>query len=264
MLRRLALVAAVSGLAGCGRIGFESGDDGTVDASGPCSTVGADTVALYRFEAGGVTDETGEHNGMVELLHSIVPGPCGGALMLDPDHHAIVPDSTEFDLPTGSIELRIQIEDMTTALSRIVLSRDAAGTSMDGHMSIGVSPGGNVFVRMQHTPTIIDYRCSAPVSTQTWMHIGVSFGGDPATEGLQLWVDHEVAAGGAFVEGGSSWDCTVPHDWGMEGNNNALVIGAANWDATEGETDPFISAYAHNIVIDEIHIRSTWRNFANQ
>jgi hypothetical protein len=274
MLRWAALVL----VAGCGRVGFDplsqvTGPDGApgdggagADGSvGPCSTVGADTIALYRFDASAdpYADATGEHDAILAFTGGTIGGPCGSALLLDTGNHLRVPDSPEFDLATGSIELRAWIPAPATGFTQAMLARDAVGTDFDGHVMIGVSPTGQPFVRLQRTGGVEACRCGAPIAAQTWIHVAASFGGS-ASEGFQMWLDGVPQTGTTYADTSGVHDCTTTHPFGMDGNNNPLVIGATNWiDANDDPTPVGDGHLGDGAMLDEIHVRSSWRDFGS-
>jgi hypothetical protein len=264
--RRVYLAVVVPVLvAGCGRVHFETIDGGGAPAADAVAADGselvvacdgprADTVALYTFEAGPGLDATGQHHGQLRGGLTTVPSPCGVGLFLQDGAYVLVPHAPGFDLATGSIELLAMVPTLPPAGRQALLARDAKNQSRDGHLSLGLLPDGGLLLRMQ-TMSITVTRCTEPVPAGAWFHVGASFGGD-AGQGLRLWLDHvETTRTSAFDV--STIDCTIAHPFGIDGNDNALVIGGTNAEADEGDPDPAIEA-PFTGAIDHVRISSSW------
>jgi hypothetical protein len=261
-------------LAGCGRFGFgELADqpdtprpdpDATLDGrqvTAECDPqVGGDTVALYDFDGTFETDQSAQHSGTV--IGEIVPGPstrCGAQSGQLNGGHIVIADSPAFDLTEGSVELFVRSPDPSLGRLQGILSRDADGTAFDGHFTIGLSPDGRLFARMQrHQNDLSVFRCSGVLPADQWIHVGVSFG----PPGFRLWIDHVEASGGTVTLLEVLQDCSVPHTFGIDGNNNALVIGASLMGSVEGASDPVAEVPLDGGSIDHLHLRSTWRDFS--
>jgi hypothetical protein len=263
-------------LAGCGRFGFgpppledAPAADGTVaddavvtgDAGFDwCEGVRADTVALYRFEPPApAADATGQHSGTLRGTASAVASPCGQGIALGAGGYVLVPDAPAFDLDTGSIELLVRVTSMP-ATEQALLTRDSEGTA-DGHLLIQLASVGNITVRMQRSGAGSFSRCSPVLPLDTWVHLGVSFGGLPE-QGFRLWLDHVESPVLSFVDPSlGAIDCTAPHAFGLAGNDNALVIGASNALATAGNPDPPTTNSFTNGMLDQVRLSSSWRDF---
>ncbi|MEO8705206.1 MAG: LamG-like jellyroll fold domain-containing protein, partial [Kofleriaceae bacterium] len=249
-------------LTGCGRLGFETVGTETSDASVDAvpfdvcaATPVADTVALYTFEGSTVTDATGAHSGTKVGDVDQAAGRCGtDAIGFPAGTHVRVPDSPAFDLAAGSIELFVQTATPAVGDIQGILSRDAVGTDFDGHLSMALGPTGQLWVRMQRTANVTVFRCTAgSIPANQWVHVGVSFG----SAGFRLWLDHTQATGTTTEFDGGQVDCTTPHPFGIDGNDNTLVLGAldftdANADPEPGTVRPFTGGQ-----IDQVHLHST-------
>ena len=132
----------------------------------------------------------------------------------------------------------------------------ACGRAESGHLFVGLGPSGQVIFRLQAIDAET-YRCSAPIAASEWTHVAVSFGGSFA-----LWIDHAPATGTTYDRDGELFDCTLPHAAGLAGNANALVLGAASIFSADGDPDPTpADRFFAGGQLDQLHIRSTWRDF---
>lgn len=254
-------------LAGCGRLGFEPQDasDAPVDSlpADVCDlAVEPDVVALYSFEAGLADDETGSHDGVVQGATSVAPGRCGTrAISFEPEGYVLVPDAASFDLATGSIELFLMTPSPAFASDQGVLGRDASGTSLEGHLRVYLARNGDLVARIQRGGASFS-RCGPPPPADTWVHVGISFGGS-TEQGFRMWIDHvEATKPDSTIN-------TVPITCGGElpaggvaGNDNALVIGGSNAEfGAEGDPAPSVTSFVQSGRIDQVRVRSSWRDF---
>jgi Concanavalin A-like lectin/glucanases superfamily len=252
-------------MAGCGRLGFgatQSEPDAGVDAaevSDPCDPrVNDDTVALYAFDASLVGDSTTLHDAINRGATPSTAPRCGsGAAQFANGGYLRVADSPAFDLPVGSVELFVRTPDPSVGDLQGILSRDAVGTDFDGHFLIAFAASGQLFARIQHTPATHVFRCTvAPVSEGTWHHVGISFG----APGFRMWVDGALVTGTSLVYDNATVSCEAPHAFGIDGNDNALIIGALNYLAADNAPEPTVAAPLTGEV-DQIRIRDVWRDF---
>ena len=250
-------------LSACGRLGFDArtspdGDPLETDApetEAACnSEVDAEAVALYLLDDPIPADATGEHSGTTRMTVTTAPGRCGSASALFDTGYILVPDHAEFDLTTGSIEMFVRLSTLGAA-NQTFVARDALGTS-EGHFIVLVSEAGHLITRLQRGNTSF-YRC-ADFPLNTWVHVGVSFG----TPGLRMWMNGMPATKSTATISGSVVDCTQEVTGGIDGNNNALLIGASNaLLGEEGSPDPAVDQFVLGGTIDHVRLRNTWRDF---
>jgi hypothetical protein len=236
----------------------------------PCATApDADTLALYTFEdapgTSTIKDLIGQHHG---TLHGTgasritgLPG-CGSALAFpgggSNQAFAAIPDHPAWDLAQGSVDLWLRVDSVTQGQIEGVLSRDAHQQASNGHITIGLSCGGVLVVRLQ-TTTASFVRC-AEVTLGQWHHLGVNFGGP---DSLELFLDGHSGQFLGDVEFGAtcitSYACGGATAAGIDGNDNPWVLGAASVASTEGTIDN-ITAYFHGAV-DSLRISKARRAF---
>lgn len=247
-------------------------DAGTPDAGPPplCPDADDDTLALFRFQlptppSRVLEDDVGRHDGMVsepdEWRRRTGPPGCGAAIAFGTTGlYGVVPDSPEWDLDEGSIDFWFRFTaGAETHLG--LLSRDAEGQALPGHVSVALSANRTLVARLQSTTDEV-YLCSdAPMSPLRWHHVGLSFGAEPA-----LWVDGALATGPETVrieQPGFVDDvpCGGAFSGGISGNDNPWVIGASTTFAREGEGQPVTSPFV-NGAIDHLRISSVTRDFS--
>lgn len=268
MMRGTAILCLIA--TACGRwrfdeIELEDAESSPADVSQgdqPCPAASpTDTVALYTFDAGLGDDATGQHTGTVRDTVAQTPGNCGSAARFTPNGYILVADSAELDLATGSLELFVRLATAVPSDNEVLVSRDASGTAMDGHLSLIVTPGDELIFRLQAGGESY-HRCAAGLPRGTWVHIGASFGG-AASQGMRLWMNHvEAVAPTATLQSGPV-DCTGATFAGLAGNDNALVLGGSNARVNaEGAPDPSITQFIDGGELDHVHLRSVWRDFS--
>ncbi len=253
---------------GCGRLGFDGEPpvDGTIDAPDVCDPAPtSDVVAMFAFDAQDlVADTTQQHPGRIRgAVTSLAGARCGDAAATFADlSYVLLPASPAFDLSEGSIELFVRTPTPARGQLQGIVSRDANGTDFNGHLAIALNADGRVVTRLQRIGPVQAYRCSDPIPADRWVHVGVSFGG---TGGFRMWVDHiEVTATQAvFTTAPVPVDCTAPHPYGIEGNANALVLGALNLTAVNGDPDPVVLDHLVGGALDQVRLRSTWVDFSS-
>jgi hypothetical protein len=263
---RFAWVLAV---AGCGRLHFDhaldAGDPDASDAPGAgndwCEGPRTDTVALYTFDSGAFgVDAMGAHTGTLRGTATSVASPCGQGMMVGDSSYVLVPDSPAFDLDTGSIEMLMRLPVLPLSTQQAPLARDASGAA-DGHLLFMISSGGHALVRLQRAGGISVSRCTDIVPVDTWFHLGVSFGGGDG-RGLRIWLDHvESTVSNVSDPMLGELDCAAPHPFGLAGNDNALVIGAANSQGAESDPDPSVTIPFTAGMLDQVRLSSGWRDF---
>lgn len=223
--------------------------DAPVDAAGP------QLIAHYRLD-GTLDDVTGMHPAtMVGSSATYVTGFTNQALQLPAaaNSHMRVADSPAFDLPSGRIELRFRYDEGAPAGELGLFSRDANGSTLDGHIGIRLTVDRRVVLRIQRqsSPTVEAYRCTAaPLSAGTWHHVDVTFG----PSGLVLRTDGGTASGTSWTNtSNATYSCTTAWTAGMAGNDNPIIIGALTLFSSEGTGLP-VSFVAGDVELDDIKI----------
>lgn len=231
-----------------------------------CAPADDDTVALWSFESGlpQLIDVADGHTGMGHGAIAAVMGPegCGQALRLNASasmpSYGQVPDSPDWDLASGSIDLWLEHgPPETTGAERAILSRDAFGTATEGHFTLVLLGDGTIVARLQRGGT--DYAaCSEPVAPRTWVHVGVAFG---APE-LELFIDGVKATRDDTIDTPFIADivCGRTATGGLDGNDLPWVFGATAWSSTGGTDPP--SAYLAPAAIDHVRISRVRRDFS--
>src|SRR5690606_20396816 len=138
-------------------------------------------IARYRFDDD-LTDDMGVHHAVaVGSGVTYVTGYTNKAVYISPagESWVRIPDSPDFDLPAGKIELRFKYGSSTPASDVGLLSRDATRTETNGHLAVTLGKDRRVAMRMQvmSDPSISRYLCTAdPVTANTWHHLEIEFG----------------------------------------------------------------------------------------
>src|SRR6188768_3174023 len=158
------------GLAACGRIGFTAEEriDAEPPVVEPCDPrTDATTVALYSFETSVTADTTTRHDATMIGTVDKTPGACLTGASFAGGTYLLVPDSSAFDLPEGSIELFARVVNPLGG-QQALLSRDAGNQDLDGHLTIGVAPSGQLIVRLQRIDRTV-LRCTeAAIPADQW------------------------------------------------------------------------------------------------
>lgn len=193
---------------------------------------GHDPVMYLRLDAtaDGVTtgygdtaaDQTGNHNGTYNGGSDPAAGAFSdistGATDFDGDEYISVPDSPDFDLANGSVQVWFNADDITG--SQALVSRDASGQNESGHMKIWLD-GDDLMARIQdglgNTYTL---SAADVVSQDVWHQVTFSFGAD----GAKLYLDGNLVDSDAYTGG-------------IDGNNNPWAIGVSTSSSTDGNLD---------------------------
>jgi hypothetical protein len=264
----LALALGLVGAAGCGRVGFAGEPDASVDAyvdlaCDPRTTGGV--VALYSFDDSDLfADATGAHPGAARGTPAAITGPCTSALgVTGATDYGLVERSPAFALADGAIDFYARVDALGGR--RGLVSRDASGTDIPGHISIAIAGDGMLWVRLQDSAAPNDhFRCSdAPVTAGAWFHVGVSFGAN----GLALWIDHVAqtarATATSVYDDASPVDCQLPFTGGIAGADEPWVFGALAWTSPAGLPEPSVVDGLATGALDHVRIRDTWIDFAS-
>lgn len=225
-----------------------------------------DLVAHYRFETAGPTivDETGRHNGSVVGPGSLttVPGPVGNGIEfpMGMRTYVVIPDSPDFDLVEGSIDLWMRTSSAAGDLG--VFSRDSVGTP--GGQILLVQRASMLLVRMQSGTDGGGgggrVMCSDPVPLKTWIHVGINFGAPQA----ELWIDGVEQTSTQDIEyQGYTGPCGDAGARNLAGNNDPFVVGALGEQSTNGTADRVGTDFDDG-AIDELRILGTRQDFAQR
>lgn len=226
-----------------------------------CSTsVDMSTLVLLTFESstGGVyPNMAGQKHEATLQGGAVTPIPggigCGTALQMVAANKAYLEIShdKDFDLSEGSLDLWVRFDMPGTAG---LISKDAAGTNQDGHLTLYRLCDGGIAVRQQQAGQSY-YRCTDPVPDSKWMHIGVNFG----SGGLELFVDGQAGLRASGVACDSSVTCGGTLAKSIAPNKNPWVIGASSVGSDDGDAEP-VSSHLQG-VIDSVRISKKPRVF---
>jgi len=230
------------------------------DAAPDACTTCPSMISWFPFD-GDLSDVVGEHgaNPSGTTPAQFVPGNAGeGQAVHFPaagTSWVEVADSSAFDLSSGRVELWFRYGAQAPAGDLGLISRDANGTTTDGHFNIRLGFDRNLVVRIQQesSPSIAAYRCTdAPIAPNTWTHVEVDFG--PA--GLVLRVGGVTATATTWLDdSGATVGCDDPWTRGIAGNDNPWVFGGLNWGATPGTNDD-VTEVAGDVDLDDVIIWS--------
>ena len=210
----------------CSSCGFgeQACDDTcTFGACGPL--VGADTVALYSFDAEpdpmAFSDRASDHDGTVTVDATWGDGPfgCSEALGLGGTGFGEAADSPDWDLDVGTVSLWVRFDADGAAYG--VFSRDETDTDTPGHLTISRRDTDLLRARIQDV-VLTTERC-APVTSGHWIEVFVRFGAP----------DFELVIDGVTADGCDTNVVTT----GIAGNDNPVVIGAHQINSMAGSSD---------------------------
>lgn len=125
-----------------------------------------------------------------------------------------IPNSGDFDLTQGTVQLRFNATD--TNGEQGLISRDATGQAQPGHLSVYLN-GDDLVVRLQSASQSHYITASNVVTAGDWHQMSFTFGDD----GMNLYLD------GTLV---GSYD----YSGGIDGNNEPWAIGASAQRTTAG------------------------------
>ena len=258
-------------LMACGRLNYDALDTSVIDADlidaevplacGPME-LSAGVIAHYPFETQTIDDGVGNHDGrLVGTAQALGnASPCGGWLELGPSLYGVIPDSSEWDLAEGSLDLWVRPDAPPPTGSVGILARDAFGKNEAGHILLGYMSDGRIIVRIQAVDGggAPDIMCSeSALAVGEWVHIGVNFG----LPDTQLFIDgirHQGLGGGSI--GPNDYSCNRTVGRGIATNRNPWGIGVALHDSADGSEIPVIDPYTG--AVDELRISSTRRDFS--
>lgn len=234
-------------------------------AADACPEVDPDTIALYHFETvNGVPDAAGSHDGAFRGGVTLITGPCGHAMspIRDMDGYVELPDSPDWDLPSGSIDLMVQAVEVTSG-SAGVIGRDASGSETGGQLSMWIAQDGTFVVRIQEVgdgPGGSTLLCSEQHAVAgQWYHVGVNFGSAD-----EIWVDGElgIRTDPVTLRFGT-FPCNQDGGLGLDGTDNPWVLGADTADSAEGSATPLDGdSYLDGGSIDELRVSRVPRDFS--
>ena len=240
--------------------------DDTPETCSPASTDGT-VLALYTFDGRDGADATGRHDGVVVDPAGHVEWPsgppgCEGAFgLVRPcsDGHVEVGHSSDWDA-VAAVDFWVR-PGPTRGNDEGLVTRDASGTSRSGHFAASLAVDGRLVVRLQSTSDELRLCSSSPLPEGVWVHVGVNLG-EP---GAELWVNGVIDHGDGYM---SDSDYTIPCEaevparpFDIAGNENAWVMGAANWGEAEGSTG-VVTHHACGSAIDHVRLSSVRRSFS--
>ncbi len=217
-------------------------------------------LADYRFNDDAAMDETGNHHGTIQgaSVQSVDEGPCASALAFtSPNTYIRIDDSPTWELESGSIDLWVRIPENNEVIG--LVSKDAANSAEPGHFSLIQSTDGRIAVRGQTTTTSSMVCSDAPVTAESWIHIGVNFG----SPGNQLWIDGvpQNGTGSVFVSDGGLAPCVGVLGLPIAGNSNPWVVGASAIVSADGSAEP-ADGYLEGGAMAQFRIGSVRRDFS--
>ena len=248
---------------------FDSLPDSVVDWwSCPLNKDDGNTVLLLRLNDPQPVDAVNSSQHIATIVNagtSQVQGPngCGNALAFtktNPPSYLKVEAHEDWKLSAGSLDFWVRFTGPAPDNQNVegIISRDASGAA-GGHLTVYRRCHGTITVRFQVGDTSY-YRCSADnIPQDQWHHVGVNFG---APQGLELYVDGVRAVRTDQLDTcvGTPVTCGEAISAGIDGNNNAWVIGAANWQSSEETVD----TVAHPLQgeVDEVRLSRIRRDFS--
>jgi Concanavalin A-like lectin/glucanases superfamily len=237
-------------------------EDAAPPGRGDCPAADPSTVALYRFDnTGDVSDDTGQHDGSLQGgslgAPDGLPG-CGLAAEFPPQSQSImvVPDSADFDLEVGSVDLLVRVPEL--GIEQGIISRDADDNNQPGHFTILLDDTGRFVARLQ-ADSGQDVVCSdLPAEPGQWHHLAINFGVPTA----DLYLDGVRGNNSDTVTilGGQDFVCNEQHVEGIAGNDAPWVFGADNSASADGATDQPRSFFTGG-AIDHVRISRVRRAF---
>lgn len=203
---------------------------GDAGAAFTCRETLSGTVALWDFEElpASVRDSAGAHPGrIVDGMVGSVPGPagCGRAAWFDETSagYVLVPDAPAWQLPVGSVDFWFRANACSAQESGVV-TRDAEFTMRPGHFRVFWRNDCRLAVRVQNQANEtggVEIATLGGLALEQWHHVGINFG----APGLELVLDGRSQG-------------FAPVDWGIDGNQNAWVMGVSNDKSLEGTGAP--------------------------
>lgn len=247
-------------------------DAGDLPPEPPCAVRARDDdVLLYSFDevpafTTTVADARERHPGVARPEGAIIDRApsredCGLAIRFTDGSYLEVASSEEFNLSSGSLDFWVSA---SPAVDRQgmegLVSRDASGTANPGHIGIYRNCEGYLMVRMQRTGAPDVYRCSdRPLPAGQWFHVGLNFG---APE-VELYVDGTLSTNTSTTT--VRWNCSTPvpcgapSTYGIDGNENPLVLGTSTHNSAEGLATPVSAPFRG--LIDSFRLSRSRRSF---
>ena len=192
-----------------------------VDDTFAATVLGLEPVGYWRLDGNG-SDQIGSTDATFSGATTGATGPFAGTSTTAADFdgsndYIEIADSPDWQLSDGTVQLWFNPDDTTG--NQGLFGRDANGQSQDGHIQVYLS-GDDLKVRIQDSTTSKTLTVADAIDAGAWHHVAVSFGAD----GLSVHLNGEVVATDSFTGG-------------IDGNNNPWVIGAMNWQTSEGAND---------------------------
>ncbi|MEM1185722.1 MAG: LamG-like jellyroll fold domain-containing protein [Planctomycetota bacterium] len=197
------------------------GLDATADTN--ASVDARDPVAHWQFEADGVSDRVGDHDGSYAGDAGQNDVESRSASFDGSGDYVEIPHSSDLELDGGTIELNFRTDDADAKQG--LFSKDSTSYDDGGHLTVWVNDGG-IEVRLQSDDTSYWVQADGVVENGEWTNVQVSFGDG----GLHLFVNGELADSNSYTGGLGSTS-------GGSGNTEPIVIGANAWQSGNGTSD---------------------------
>lgn len=233
--------------------------DGQSDVG--CSGVDNDVVMYLTMNKANVTiwpDVVGDHDartapGTTGSLEPPIPD-CGRAYEARTNVTMTVTDSPDFDLTEGSLDFWALVP--PPGVERGIVSRDASGQALPGHLDVRFDDLDRVVVRMQDDTAVSTYRCSTAQAEGTWVFIGINFG----PPDLELFVDGTLAQEATANHNLVAQTCNAEvFTLGIAGNDNPWALSHSIINSAEGAATPAENALATGI--DEFRLSRVRRSY---
>lgn len=261
------VVAGALLLAGCRvRVDVQIRGDSAFCA---CQEADVLTVALYSMDdlAEGLVfgEASGEHpDGRVvgSILPRLGDATCGRALGIGRDSWGEIPHHVAWhDLKAIDFWLWLPPPRLPKLGAVGVISRDATGTSVSGHLTLHYTETGVLRLRVQGLDgeEAVQLCTAGPVATEQWVHVGINLGAPM----VELIVDGEVADFVGETElGGIFTACGLSTERTMNGNQNPWLVGASAINSREGEATPTEDSQLIDGRVDQLRFSSERRDFS--
>ena len=161
------------------------------------------------------------------------------------DDYIEITHANDFLLDDGTIQLWFNAD--STGTKQALLSKDHDGLGTGGHVSVWLTSSGAVQMRLQSTTTVNTIESINAVTAGQWHHIALSFG----SNGMELYVDGVITDVNGYTGG-------LGTTGGGTGNAESFVIGASNYQGTQGTLDSLQIFFQGSI--DEVSIVASQLN----
>lgn len=230
----------------------------------------SDLISHWRFERG---DRERDDSGVAEavavgqLTTISGPGRCGDAVRFEASdgqpNHVLIDDRAEWD-EIGSFDLFVRYP--AGIVDAGIVSRDASGDN-NGNVGLYFGRSGDnttdlIILRVQRPGSGDVFRCANRPAPDTWIHVGVNFGGSDAGDEVELWIDGTEGAvtGSQSLFGGNCGDGGDPLQ--IDGSADPWVLGASIERSSSGDTNNMSRPLVGGAV-DNLRFVSQRRDFSS-